>query len=228
MAILHRSLALLLIAIAGAAQAAPYCGELDNGYGPFDYRTRADKLRVVESFHFNDEVKRGTGGSSTFIGSNLDYTLRAFPNHAPALAVMARAGAVKKKHTLPGAKYPIECYFERAIRFAPDDGHVRSAYAGYLYSVGRSDDALAQYDEAVRLAPDDATVNYNAGLLHFKKKNYDSANRLAQKAYASGFPLPGLKTMLVNAGKWQALPEAEKARATGPAEKTEQVEAAAD
>lgn len=227
MAILHRSLAILLFAVASAAQSAPYCGNLDNAYGPFDYRTRADKLHVVESFHFTDEVKSGAGGSGTFIGSNLDYTLRAFPNHTPALAVMARAGALRKKQTLPGAKYPVECYFERAMRFAPDDGSVRSAYAGYLYSLGRSGEALAQYDEAVRLAPNDATVNYNAGLLYFKNKKYDRANRLAQKAYALGFPLPGLKNMLVNSGKWQELPDTpDQPGSTEQAGKTEQVETA--
>ena len=205
MAILHRSLALLLIAAAGAVQAAPYCGELDNAYGPFDYRTRADKLKVVETYHFTDEVKRGSGGSNTFIGSNLDYVLRAFPNHAPALAVMARAGQLKKKYKLPGAKYAVECYFERAVRFAPDDGHARAAYGGYLYGLGRLDEAMAQYDQAVQMLPEDAGVNYNAGLLQFKKKNYAAANQLAQKAYGLGFPLPGLKNMLVGSGHWQEL-----------------------
>lgn len=205
MAIMHRSLALLLIAIASAAQAAPYCGELDNGYGPFDYRTRADKLSVVERYHFTEEVKRGTGGSNTFIGSNLDYTLRAFPNHLPALAVMAKVGVMKKKYKVPGAKYAIECYFERAIRFAPDDGHARAAYGGYLYGLGRVDEALARYDEALQMLPEDAGINYNAGLLQFKKKNYQAANRLAQKAYSLGFPLPGLKNMLVSSGQWQEL-----------------------
>ncbi|NML60328.1 tetratricopeptide repeat protein [Massilia sp. RP-1-19] len=228
MAILHRRLAILLIATAGAAQAAPYCGELDNAYGPFDYRTRADKLNVVETYHFTDEVKHGIGRSYTSIGSNLDYTLRAFPNHAPALAVMAKTGLLKKKYKVPGAKYAVECYFERAVRFAPDDGQARAAYGGYLYGMGRLDEALARYDEAVQLMPNDAAVNYNAGLLYFKKKNYEAANRLAQKAYSLGFPLPGLKNMLVSSGKWQPLPEtADKPETTTPAETTEPLESAA-
>lgn len=225
MAISHRSLALLLIATAGAAQAAPYCGELDNAYGPFDYRTRASKLRVVEAFHFTDEIKAGIGG----VGDDLDYTLRAFPNHLPALAVMAKVGRVKKKYKVPGAQYAIECYFERAIRFAPDDGGARAAYGGYLYGLGRIDEALARYDEAVQMSPNDAAVNYNAGLMHFKKKNYETANRLAQKAYSLGFPLPGLKNMLVSSGKWQPLPEtADKPETTTPAETTEPLEKAAE
>ena len=38
---------------------------------------------------------------------------------------------------------------------------------------------------------------------HLKKKEYEKASAHAQKAYALGFPLPGLKNKLKAAGKWR-------------------------
>ena len=58
------------------------------------------------------------------------------------------------------------------------------------------------FTAAVELAPEDPTINYNAGLAYLKKKEYDKARQHAKKAYELGFPLPGLKNKLVEAGKW--------------------------
>ena len=33
------------------------CGQLKNAYGPFDYRTQRDKLKIVEDFHFNQAYR---------------------------------------------------------------------------------------------------------------------------------------------------------------------------
>ena len=53
------------------------------------------------------------------------------------------------------------------------------------------------------MAPEDPTYNYNLGLVYYKTKQFKEANEHAHKAYALGFPLPGLKQLLVTAGKWQ-------------------------
>jgi Tfp pilus assembly protein PilF len=99
-------------------------------------------------------------------------------------------------------KWPVECYFNRAIRFAPDDAAVRATYGTYLLALGKTDDAVGMFADAVGMAPEDPTINYNAGLAYFKKKDYAKAREHAKKAYALGFPLPGLKNKLVEAGKW--------------------------
>lgn len=208
---------LLLAAAAGTAQAKSVCGELQNAYGPYDYRKRAEfssNFDLVEGAHFTEDVRAGLKGITGSIGADLDYTLRAIPNHVPALEVMGRYSNKVKMLKLPGAKYPVECYFERAIRFQPDDGAAYAVYGGYLLSVARNAEALKMFQQAVELSPKDATVNYNTGLVYFRNKNYEKANQYAQKAYKLGFPLPGLKNMLVGAGKWVELPaEAEPAEA---------------
>ena len=63
-------------------------------------------------------------------------------------------------------------------------------------------------DAASRLAPEQATIQYNLGLMYVKKKEYEKASAHAQKAYALGFPLPGLKNKLKAAGKWKEPPPA--------------------
>lgn len=206
--------AALLGLLAGGAQAAPkpYCGVLTNGYGPFDYRDQgnAPQLYLVEMAHFTDDVEQGRRGNTGSVGGDLDYTLRAFPNHARALATMGRLGIHDKSVQLTGAKYPVECYFVRALEFQPDDGIVHAEYATYLQATGRAPAALAELRTAVQLQPQDAAVNYNLGLMYYKSKDYEQANAYGHKAYELGFPLPGLKQLLTTAGHWHDVPPAAK------------------
>lgn len=218
--------ALALLAPAAQAAKPPYCGSLDNAYGPYDYRKgkseHANSLKLVESAHFAGDVENGIRGISGTLEGDLDYTLRAFPNHHGALRTLMRVAARVPNTVilyLPRGSRPVECYFDRAQRFAPDDPAVYSLYGSYLLSVGRHTEALAKYATAVQLDPDNPTATYNLGLLYYKNKDMAQANKYAQRAYALGFPLPGLKNLLVAAGKWdpsvapppaaaQAVPEA--------------------
>jgi tetratricopeptide (TPR) repeat protein len=193
------------LALSGNASAEndDYCGKLrTNHYGPYDYRTDKDKLPIVENAHFTKEIEQGIRGKSSYLGSDLDYTLQAFPNHHRALVTLVRIALRDKTVHIPYSQFPVECYFDRAYRFAPDDGIARATYASYLYGVGRYDKALAVYQEAVALDPDNPMINYNLGLAYLKKNDFEHANQYAHKAYEQGYPLPGLKNQLVKAGKW--------------------------
>lgn len=199
--------AILLLLGSASTYAAPYCGDLKNAYGPFDYRRRgefAQNLYLVEMAHFTPEVEKLISGNTGTIGGDLDYTLRAFPNHARALSSMARYALKSKSPKAGDLRWTFECYFYRAISFQPDDPAPRSIYGAYLLRKGRTNDALEQLSEAVALAPDDPSANYNLGLGYFEKKDYDQAKLYAKKAYALGFPLQGLKTKLTSVKKWGA------------------------
>lgn len=199
--------ALLLVGQAPGCHAAPkkLCGQIANSFGPFDYNDpgNAQNLSMVEPYHFPEEVELGIRGATGPLGADIDYTLRAIPNHPRALATMARVGIRDKVTQVPGAMYPVECYFVRAMEFQPGDPAVRATYATYLIALDRLDMARDQLREAVALAPLDPTYHYNLGLVYYKTKQYKEANEHAHKAYALGFPLPGLKHLLVTAGKWQ-------------------------
>ena len=102
-----------------------------------------------------------------------------------------------------GARFSVECFFDRAIRFKPNDAMTRMVYATYLLQAAQPDRATEQLRLAAELQPDDPTINYNLGLLYVKKKDYAQAKTHAKKAYEQGFPLPGLKNQLIQAGKWE-------------------------
>lgn len=179
------------------------CGSLQNGYGPYDYRSDKDKLRIVEQYHLTPEVINLVAGATGTIGGDLDYTLRAFPNHHVALMAMAKLGEKQKTARPAGAKYGVECYFQRAVSFRGDDEIVRILYASYLSKAGKKSEALSQLNEADQLGTDSANANYNMGLIFFDLKEYDKALSHAQEAYRLGFPLPGLRDKLKRAGKWK-------------------------
>lgn len=194
---------LFLICSHSSADVNDYvCGPLQNAYGPYDYRSNKDKLRVVEAYHLTPEVVNLVAGSTGMVGGDLDYTLRASPNHHIALMAMVRLGEKQKSVKPGGAKYTVECYLQRAVRFSNDDENVRIIYAYYLSKAGKRTDALNQLDVAAQIGSDSANENYNMGLIYYNLKEYDKALTYAHKAYSFGFPLPGLRDKLKRAGKW--------------------------
>lgn len=194
--------AITILAVSSNLQAAGVCGDLGAPDG--DYRNSGDRkaLELVERYHFTPGVENLISGKSGYLGQDIDYTLRHFPNHHRALMAMAKLALREKTPRATNANYSVECYFDRAIRFKPDDGMVRMIYGIYLSKLGNSDMAIEQLNEALRLQPDNANINYNLGLIYFQKKDYERAKTYAKKAYELGFPLPGLKNKLTAAGKW--------------------------
>lgn len=180
------------------------CGAVTNAYGPFDYRTATkQQLQLVEHAHFTPGVERLTKGESTaYVGGDLDYTLRAFPNHHRALMSMSKLSLRDNKPTPTGARFSIECYFDRAFRFQPDDAMPRLIAGLYLSKQGRRAEALENLDLAAQLSDGNANLHYNMGLAYFELKEIDKAVVHAKKAYDAGFPLPGLRNKLHQAGAW--------------------------
>jgi hypothetical protein len=183
----------------------------DGGYGPYDYTDPSDyrnKLPIVDQFHFTPRVEHLMGGvkeESSSPGGDLSYTLMAFPNHHRALSSMMRLSMKENRPKPYGSNYSIECWLDRAIRWRPKDGMVRMIYGNYLASprIKRFKEAIPQYEIAEQLLKNNSNLHYNMGLLYFNLKNYAKAREYAKKAYAGGFPLSGLKDMLVKAGKWE-------------------------
>jgi tetratricopeptide (TPR) repeat protein len=186
-----------------AAAAFEECGELFNAYGPYDYRTSKDKLAIVEGAHFTQDVEALRGGSTGALGGDIDYTLRASPNHHRALIAMVNLGRKLNTEQPPGAKYTLVCYFDRAARFAGNDGVVRLIYGTYLSRAGKKQEALQQLELAESLEPNNANIHYNLGLLYVDLKDYSKARLHAQRAYELGFTLPGLKRKLEELGQWR-------------------------
>ena len=182
---------------------APGCGVLRNAEGPWDYRTASPKQRsLIERYHFTEPVASLTRGESAPLGADISYTLRAFPNHPRALMAMAELARREKRDPPYKSPYTVQCWFDRAIAFRPDDAQVYTIYGIELLKSGQRIQAIERLRKAVALAPNDANAHYNLGLAYFGEKQYDNALAEAKRAYALGFPLPGLRDMLIREHRW--------------------------
>lgn len=198
-------------------QGLQICGDLANHYGPYDYWTDKGKLTIVEQHHFTAKVEALRGGQEGYIGGDLDYTLHTFPNHPRALAAMVRLTEKEKKRKPLGANYPVECYFDRAIRFRPKDGIVRMLFGSFLIKDGKKKEALEQLDLASSLGVGGPNIDYNMGLAFFEVGEFEKSLTYAHRAYQAGYNLPGLKSKLVKVGKWRepSVETGESSSATG-------------
>ena len=184
----------------------PVCGDpFRNHFGPFDYNTATQPQRdIVERFHFTEQVATLRRGQSTFnIGADIAYTLRVFPNHPRALMSMASLAQREKKERPVGSEYTLSCWFERAIRFRPEDPAVRMAYGIALSKESKYPAALEQFLKAFELSPNNANIQYNLGLTYFELKDYGNALKHAKSAYQLGFPLLGLRNRLESVNEWK-------------------------
>jgi tetratricopeptide (TPR) repeat protein len=174
-----------------------------NGYGPYDYRKASDAQKsIVESYRFTATVETLRGGASGPIGGDLDYTLRAFPNHPRALTALVRLSLRDKTLQPQGAHWPVDCYFVRAIAFVPDDMTPRQIRGTYYARLKRYDAAIRDLEQVVARHPDNGPARYNLGLCYFEMKEYDKALTEAKAAAALGFKLEGLRAKLKSVGKW--------------------------
>jgi tetratricopeptide (TPR) repeat protein len=201
-------LAISTVTMAEVESGESVCGSLDNGTaGPYDYRDpgRTAMLGNVNTNHYNADVQNLVRGETGYqVIGDLDFVLRAFPNHHQALSTMMR-------YFLQGGDRSrfrsAECYFDRAIRLAPDDVYVRQIFSVYLARKQKMRDAVDQLERAIELSPEPMMeLHYNLGLLYTDLKEFDKANRNASIAYGMGHPLPGLREKLMRAGQWHPVP----------------------
>ncbi len=187
--------------LAGAQELV--CGSLANGYGPYDYTDPAQYetyIHRVELAHFTAEVETLKRGTTGVVMGDIDYLLRASPNHHRALYAMARYYLQHPKEDQTPVYKSADCYFDRAIRFKPDDGNVYLIYGIYLARKEFNDRALIAYNKAIELLPDSAEARYDIGLLYADMKDFANACKHAREAARLGYPLQGLETELRAAG----------------------------
>lgn len=195
-------LSLLFAAFAAPASAQDWCGE-PPGHA-LDYldgqRNRASDLRLVENRHFTEDVRTLRRGSSSYLINDIEYVLNWFPNHHGALDAFSRL-AVREGTDKPSrATWPLECRFQWATRVNPKDPRVPLIQGVHHYRLSEYGVARKHLERAVKLAPNDAETQYSLGLVLFRLGEHQAALNHARRAYSLGYPLPGLKNMLAEAG----------------------------
>lgn len=206
-------LAILIPSQSFAQKPAPPCAlGHEGGFGPYDYYNPASAgaLANVTGAHFHSGVRAMERGAA----GDLDYTLRAIPNHPMALDVVSRLDFEIRAGRKPGNKKltrTVDCYFARAIHFSPKIGVTYYLYGLHFHRGNEYEDAVEQYAKAEEFGMRSAEFHYNYGLLLADMGELDGAMIRAKKAYGSGFPLPGLKARLEKAGAWDDAALARKA-----------------
>lgn len=78
----------------------------------------------------------------------------------------------------------------QALDLAPNDPTLRQWRAYFLSAMGRSDEALAEIERAVQLAPRDFAVNLTRAALHYWSHRFEDATVYADRAAALGGHAP--------------------------------------
>ena len=124
----------------------------------------------------------------------------------------------KQKTDMPsGSRYTMDCWFQRAIAFRPDDHIVRMIYASFLVNKGgRNDEADFQLKQAAQDSESNAFTYRNIGLIYLDMKRYGEALEYAHKSISLGLAGGPLQEKLVAVGRWVEQPADEKSVPTKP------------
>lgn len=185
--------------------------QFENDYRPSKWKDPKRSewlLNDVEKNHFlprTEMLMQSTRGMG--IGHDLNYVLHWWPNHHRALLTLVRLGEREGTDAPAGTKFTIGCYFERAVRFAPDDTVLRGLYARYLAQRGERAQALFQLELLKDHAGDNPLSQQNAGLIYFEMQEFAKALEQAYVVEDLGLPQTNvLRQQLEAAGKWHPKP----------------------
>jgi len=207
-------------------------------YGPYDYykpdEAPREALPLVERAHFSPSTcfVLAIRGEWCYYWSQVDYTLRAFPNHPRALVRMA--DYLKTNHACKDfgrrsndpnylawqlgkgdwEERTVEYYFDTAISFRPQYAETRLIYVEALMALKRpqeAEKAMADAKKAAELGP-----AYERLIRIFTRaRELDFLRRLAGLAQSTGTLTPALRDKFIAAKAWPPEDPAAPASAVG-------------
>lgn len=194
----------LRIATFGLVVALASCNALAQRHNRDYYAPRltSDDTQLfnnVESFHL--EPGRQELKSKRFKAAldHAEFMLRYYPNHPQALDLLSQICVSWGSNPRCDA----DAAFELAIARRPEASRTYLVYGIHLQRVKRVDDAVRNYKRAIDLDPGSMNAHYNLGLAYESQKKYALANDAAQRAYALGAQLPGLRDKLKAVNAWR-------------------------
>ena len=111
--------------------------------------------------------------------------------------------ADRRKNDKPDTSpYTIDCWFKRALLFAPDDNLTRLLYASFLTKRSRLPEAEKLLTFVASNDENSAPTHNNIGLIYFEMQNFEKALHHAQKANELGMNNSTVRMKLERAGKW--------------------------
>ncbi|TAK91054.1 MAG: tetratricopeptide repeat protein [Burkholderiaceae bacterium] len=142
------------------------------------------------------DLYQGSRNRLEYSVGEFDYILHYIPNHPQALKMVIESAFRLKRPALAQER------LERAVSLYPDTASTYMIYGMFYHRNGEPDKAVGQYVKALRLELNYSEAYYNLALAYLDLQQFDKANWYAQKTYAMGSKLPGLRNRLEKAGKW--------------------------
>jgi tetratricopeptide (TPR) repeat protein len=155
---------------------------------------------AVESLHLGPGEEHLRKREYPQAAADFIFVLNIFPNHPRALPLMIEVCEQWKS---------LQCkpdeYLDKAIAINPNIAATYVIQGVYLYRKNKYPQSIQSFEQALAIDPNSKTTHYNLGLAYLETKQYDLANEHAQRAYALGASLPGLRNKLERVGKWKPL-----------------------
>ncbi|MDX1538468.1 tetratricopeptide repeat protein [Arsukibacterium sp.] len=185
---------------------------------PFDYyhpetrentaTYRGGLLYLVESRHFDDDVRNLVKGSTSVLPGDILFVLNSIPNHPAALDSYSRyeyelkhSEIFRKKQAKQDLTYQADCFFLRANQVFPNNAETLLVWAIHQFRNNRFNAAQQILERAVAIAPTYVEAHYNLGLVYAELNNVEAAQKHATIAYDAGYPLMGLKNKIAKLKK---------------------------
>lgn len=184
-----------LFAVAAAIEAAPVDIHRANDYYAAE---QTSALKNVEQFHMAPCEKRFAELDYIRAFQECNFILKIFPNHPVALDVAAQ---VCERWNSPTCL--LDDLFQRAVLINPRVAQTYVVRGIHYYRTHQYPKAIDDFKHALELEPNSTNAHYDLALTYLETKQFDLANVYAQKAYALGAPLPGLRERLIKAGQWR-------------------------
>ena len=184
----------LLLGGAAATIAAPIDVNRANDYYS---ALGTGQLKVVEQYHLGPCEQRLRERDYPRTVGECNFILKIFPNHPQALLLMTQACERWKS---PLCR--LDDVFQSAVSINPSAAETYVVQGIHLHRTQQYGKAIASYKYALQLEPGLVNAHYNLALTYLETKQFDLANEHAQRAYALGATLPGLRNMLESTGHW--------------------------
>ena len=93
-------------------------------------------------------------------------------------------------------KFEPDCFFKKAIRLYPKQGETYKVWAMHLHRSEKYQEAVDALKMAMKNGDTGPDVHYQLGMSYLSLGNEAAAKKHARKAYATNYPLQGLKNRL--------------------------------
>jgi tetratricopeptide (TPR) repeat protein len=194
---LRRTLALAGWALACCA-AIPALAQVSvNARNDYFAAQGTQELKVVEQYHLGPCERLLRQREFTRSIEECAFILRIFPNHPQALLLTSQACVQSGS-----PRCLLDDLFESAIAINPRAAGTFIVQGIYQHRAVQYPKAIQSFTFALKLDPNSMNAHYNLGLTYLETRQFELANAHAQRAYALGASLPGLRDRLRAANHW--------------------------